>query len=297
MLNPVTATVQVPYPMPPAIGEPTREKFMAWAVKQGYPRIKFRKMTDYMVQIACYGPSLEDSWRDINPERPLITVSGALKFLLDKGLKPRFGRWFHIEVDPRPHKIEVLARDERVVYVIGSCSSPQLFKYLEDMHVVLFHAMSGPHTREWVAANDPGQVLVAAGSTVGLTAIHVGGVFGFRHFEIHAMDGCYRGEARHAGPHGGMAHGRRPSLLDPAYTTSRMMDNANYEILAMVRNFPMFAVFHGDGLVQAQIEKANFYNAAKAGTAHADVVRRLSFEEFSPEQVVEMCRVMAPEAA
>lgn len=280
--------------MPPAIGEPIRERYMAWAVKQGYPRIKFRSMTDYRLQLACYGPSLADSWQDINPERPLITVSGALKFLLDKGLKPRYGRWFHIEVDPRPHKIDVLARDERVVYVIGSCSSPRLFKYLEGMRVVLFHAMSGPHTKEWVGIHDPGQVLVAAGSTVGLTAIHVGGVFGFRHFEIHGMDGCYRGEARHAGPHGGMAHGRRPSMLNPDYTTSRMMDNANFEIMAMLRSFPLFAVFHGEGLVQTEVERARLYNAAKAGTAHADVVRRTAYEELTSEQVVELVKTVAP---
>lgn len=283
-MEPRAVQIPVPYQMTPALSEAEREVHMAWAVKQGYPRIKYRAMTNQTMQIVAYGPSLLDTWRDINPDKPLLTVSGALKVLLEKGLEPRWGKWFHVEVDPRPHKIQVLARHERVIYVIGSCAHPKLFKYLEGLPVVLFHARSGPHTKQWVAENDPGQVLVAAGSTVGLTAIHVAGVFGFRHFEIHGMDGSFAGDARHAGPHGGIVQGQRESKLNPLYMTSRMMDNANYEIRAMLKNFPIFCVFHGDGAVQDWVGRACLQNAARAGTQHADDVRSSNFEEVSMEQ-------------
>lgn len=286
--------VAVPYPMMPALSEEVRERHMAWSVSQGYPRIKYRTMTNHTMQVIGYGPSLHDTWKDINPEKPLITVSGALKFLLEKGLEPRWGKWFHIEVDPRPHKIEVLARHEKVIYVIGSCAHPKLFKYLEGMHVVLFHAMSGPHTKTWVAENDPNQVMVAAGSTVGLTAIHVGGVFGYRHFEIHGMDGSFRGDSRHAGFHAGMVQGQRPSQINPDYMTSRMMDNANFEVKAMLKNFPIFCVFHGDGVIQDWVGKANLHNAARAGTEKADVVRNSIFKEVSIEEARELYKAGVP---
>jgi hypothetical protein len=270
--------------MAPAMSEAQREAHMAWAVAQGYPYIKFRPMTNQTMQIIGYGPSLADTWQDINPRKPLITVSGALRFLLEKGLKPRPGFWFHIECDPRPHKIKVLERHPDVVYAIGSCAHPELFKYLDGMKVALFHARSGEHTYQWVAENDPGQVLVSAGSTVGLTAIHVGGVFGYRHFEIHGMDGSFRGDSRHAGPHYGIKLGQIPSTLNPGYMTARMMENTNHEIRAMLKNFPIFCVFHGEGLVQDWIGKANLHNAARAGTAHADVVRNSQYEEVSMEE-------------
>jgi len=215
--------VPVPYPMAPAVDESIREQHMAWAVAQGYPRIKYRPMTDQTMQIIGYGPSLADTWPDINPAKPLITMSGSLRYLLERGLTPKWGRWFHVEVDPRPHKVAALERHPDVIYLIGSCAHPKLFKFLEGMKVVLFHARSGPHTKAWVREHDPEQVLVAAGSTVGLTAIHVGGVFGYRHFEIHGMDGSFRGDARHCGPHGGIVHGQRASLLNHEYMTSRMM--------------------------------------------------------------------------
>jgi hypothetical protein len=286
--------VAVPYPMAPALDEAQRERHMSWAVSQGFPRIKQRPMTRYTMQIAAYGPSLADTWQDINPLRPLITMSGSLQFLLEKGLKPRWGRWFHVECDPRPHKIRTLPRHKDVVYVIASCAHPKLFKHVEGMHVVLFHAISGPHTKQWVAENDPGQILVGAGSTVGLTSIHIGGVFGFRHFEIHGMDGSWRGEARHAGPHYGFVHGQRPSQINPAYTTSRMMDNANFEIRAMLKHFPLFCVFHGEGVVQDWVGKAGLHNAARAGTPQAHVVRDLDYEEVSPEQARELLEAGMP---
>lgn len=284
MIEPSTKKVKVPYPISIALGEEARERHMAWAVAQGYPRIKYRPMTNQTMQIIGYGPSLVDTWRDINPDKPLITMSGSLKFLLEHGLEPRWGRWFHVEVDPRPHKIKVLAKHKGVIYLIGSCAHPDLFKYLEDQHVVLFHARSGDHTWQWVAENDPGQVLVSAGSTVGLTAIHVAGVFGYRHFEIHGMDGSFKGDARHAGPHAGIVQGQRPSEFNPGYMTSRMMENANYEIKAMLKNFPLFCVFHGEGAVQDWVGKANLHNAARHETPHAAAVRGSDYVEISREE-------------
>ena len=292
--KPVLTKVAVPYPMPPAMNEDQRENHMAWAVKQGYPRIKYRPMTEQTMQIIAYGPSLADTWQDINPDKPLITMSGSLKFLLEKGLKPRYGHWFHAHVDPRIDNLDVVVRHEKVIYLMGSCSHPKMFKMLEGMKVVLWHGLSGGHTKQWVAENDPGQVLVAAGSTIGLSSIHVGGVFGYRHFEIHGMDGSFKSDTRHAGPHGGIKHGQIPSVLNPDYMTSRLMDNANVEIQAMLRNFPLFCVFHGDGVVQDWVGKANMHNAARAGTPHADEVRTSKYEEVSIEEMRSLYRAGVP---
>lgn len=294
MIEPVEVKISVPYPMPAALSEDHREEHMRWSVSQGFPRIKYRSMTSQTMQIIGYGPSLADTWKDINPDKPLMTMSGSLSYLLEKGLKPKFGRWFHVEVDPRPHKIKVLARHEEVIYLVGSCAHPDLFKYLDGMKVVLFHARSGDHTKQWVAQNDPGQVLVSAGSTVGLTAIHVGGVFGYRHFEIHGMDGSFRGEKRHAGPHAGFVQGQRPSMINPDYMTSRLMDNTNFEIRAMLKNFPVFCVFHGDGVVQDWVGKADLHNAARAGTEKAKQVRTSDYEEVSIEEAEALYKAGLP---
>ena len=279
--------VKVPYPMPPALNEEQRERHMAWSVSQGYPRVKYRTMTDETMQIVAYGPSIEDTWQEINPDKPLITMSGSLQFLLGKGLKPRYGRWFHAHVDPRSDNLAVVERHKDVIYLMGSCAHPKMFKLLDGMKIVLWHAVSGAHTKTWIEQNDPGQVLVAAGSTIGLSSIHLGGVFGYRHFEVHGMDGSFKGDARHAGPHGGIVQGKRPSVVNGAYQTSRLMDNANLEVQNMLRVFPLFCVFHGEGVIQDWVRKANLHNAAVHGTPEAQNVRNGRYIPISYEQAKE----------
>lgn len=269
---------KVPYPMPPALSEEKREEFMAWAIKQGAPRLRAFPIGDETLTIVGYGPSLEDSWQKIKP--PVLTTSGALNFLLGKGMVPKFGDWFHCDVDPRPHKLDFIRPPHRdVVYLMGSVCNPKSWKLLREAKVrhYLWHAVSGDHTLQWVHENDPGTVLVGAGSTIGLSAIHLGGVIGFRKFELHGYDGSFKDGRRHAGPHGGVVHGEMPSTLNPAYMTSRLMDNSNVEMTNHLKNFPIFCVFHGDGLMQDWVRKANLHNAAVDGTPQAEVVRRLLY--------------------
>jgi hypothetical protein len=241
-------------------------------------------MTHSRIQIIAYGPSLRDTWREIDPGAPLITMSGALKFLLEQGLKPVKGVWFHTDVDPRPHKFSVVPRHDDVVYLIGSCANPNLFKHLDGCKVALYHAFSGPHTPVWIRENDPNQLIVSAGSTIGLTSIHLGGIMGYYHFEVFGMDGSFQGKDRHAGPHLGIAHGQIESTLNPGWKTSRLMENTNHEIVAMLKNFPIFCVFHGDGLVQDWVGKAKLHNAARHGTPEAETVRAGRYALISLDQ-------------
>ena len=294
MIDVPLTKIAVPYPMPPALNEDQREKHMAWSVAQGYPRIKYREMTEQTMQIIGYGPSIADTWKEINPDKPLITMSGSLQFLLQKGLKPRYGRWFHAHVDPRSDNLGVVERHKDVIYLMGSCAHPKMFKLLDGMKVVLWHAVSGKHTKTWVEEHDPGQILVAAGSTIGLSSIHLGGVFGYRHFEIHGMDGSFKGDARHPGPHGGMVQGKRPSIVNEAYQTSRLMDNANVEVQNTLKVFPIFCVFHGDGVIQDWVSKAGLHNAAIHGTPQADSVRNGKYVPISMDDARELHRQGMP---
>jgi hypothetical protein len=200
-------------------------------------------------------------------------MSGSLKFLLEQGLKPRYGKWFHCHVDPRTDNMPCIARNEDVVYLIASCAHPLYFQALDGLKTVLFHAASGGHTSTWIAEHDGNQLMTAAGSTVGLTSMHVAGIMGYYHFEVYGMDGGFKGEARHAGEHHGIKHGARESVFHPPWMTSRLMDNANVETGAMLANFPVMCVFHGTGLMQDWVSKSTLPNVACHGTEKADAVR------------------------
>ena len=132
-----------------------------------------------------------------------------------------------------------------------------------------------PETEGWIAEHDLGEGIIRPGSTVGLSAIHVGGMLGYRHFEIHGMDGSIRDGKRHAGPHYGHPQGGYTWMAGHVkYQTSRIMSNACAEVINTFRLFPIFGVFHGSGLQQALIdEEYALENVALAGTPKANMVR------------------------
>jgi hypothetical protein len=104
------------------------------------------------------------------------------------------------------------------------------------------------------------------GSTIGLGALHLGGVLGYRHFEIHGMDGSHREGVRHAGEHFGK--GQKDDITwdvnRRTYRTSKIMANGVTETLNQLAHMPIYAVFHGDGLTQALVRKQNLPNACCA---------------------------------
>lgn len=244
---------------------------MGEALKTGFPRLQPREIEDgRSISVACYGPSLKDTWQKI--ERPIISVSGALHFLSERGVVPDY----HVDVDPRKHKVRhVTPPVDGVHYVMASCCHPDTWKSLQGQKVSLIHAYSDVTTPDWVARNDPGGFVVRPGSTVGMAAIHVGGLLGYRHFEIHGMDGSIKDGERHAGPHFGHKQGGITwAAGGKTYQTSKIMANACAEVINTLRQFPIFCVFHGEGLQQALIdEEYDLDNAALDGTPKANMVR------------------------
>lgn len=279
--------VKVPYPMPPAISEEKREEFMARAVQHNPPRIVQQPIGNGILTVVGYGPSLADTWEKIKP--PLICTSNSLKYLISKGLVPGPG-WYYAMADPRANNLDFIRNPivPEVIYLMASVCHPKVWRILQGHKVVMWHAMSGEHTPEWVRLNDPGTWLVGAGSTIGLCALHLGGFLGYRKFEVHGFDGSFRGDKRHAGEHSGHDQAQMPSTIDAAYTTSKIMDNANVELQNTLKCFPIFCIFHGEGLMQDWVSKASLTNATVDGTVQARKLRLAEFKQVSSEEAEEL---------
>src|SRR5574343_646042 len=264
--------MKVPYKLVAAMDVESRHKQMRIALGKGYPRLQQVPIDESKsISIACYGPSLADTWQDIT--RPIISVSGALHFLAERGVIPEY----HVDCDPRPHKVRhIQPVIDGVHYIMGSCCTPKTWELLEGQKVSLVNFYMGEQTEEFLAEHDPGNPIVRPGSTVGMAAIHVAGMLGYRHFEIHGMDGSIRDGKRHAGPHYGHSQGGITwQAGGVVYQTSQIMSNACAEVVNSCRMFPIFPVFHGQGLQQALIaEEEDLPNAALAGTEKAEVVRK-----------------------
>lgn len=264
--------MKVPYKLQAAVSNAERHEQMRQAMLTGYPRLQPVPIEDgRSISIACYGPSLADTWQDIT--RPILSVSGALHFLSEKGVIPDY----HLDCDPRPHKIKHIDPPvDGVHYIMGTCCHPKTWEVLKGQKVSLVHFYMSDETEGWVSYHDPGGFLIRPGSTVGLAAMHIAGVLGYRHFEIHGMDGCIRDGKRHAGVHYGHPQGGVTWQANYVkYETSMIMSNACAEVVNSCRSFPIFPVFHGNGLQQALIaEEYDMDNVALAGTPKAEMVRK-----------------------
>lgn len=260
--------MKVPYHLIAAVGIEQRYAQMASAIARGLPRLERRLIDDSRTLcIAAYGPSLKDTWRELR--HPMISMSGATKFLVERGVIPDY----HLDMDPRKHKaMTSLPAVEGVTYLIASVCAPEYFDALQEANakIVLWHCVSSnwEADRDWVARHDGGEkeLVISTGSTIGLGAIQVGGVLGYRRFELHGMDGSFVGEDRHAGPHAGKK--QPPTFTWDAgkvtYRTSQIMANAVAETINTFRDYPIFGVFYGHGLTQALIREENLPNACCA---------------------------------
>lgn len=276
--------MKVPYQLVCAVQTEQRHSYMAKAMGHGFPMIKPVPIEDgRSISIVCYGPSLKDTWQDIKP--PMITVSGSLKFMQERGITPDY----HVDVDPRKHKTNHITPPvPGVHYIMATCCHPDTWDILKGQKTSIIHAFSADDTKTWVAQNDPNGILIQPGSTVGMAAIHIGGLLGYRHFEIHGMDGSIRDGERHAGPHYGHKQGGVTwDAGGVTYQTSKIMSNACAEMINTVRMFPIFCVFHGSGLLQALLaEEPNLPNIALAGTANADIVRKARIAYILPSSIL-----------
>jgi len=200
--------------------------------------------------IACYGPSLADTWQKLR--RPIITVSGAHDYLVERGIVPDF----HVDCDPRPHKPEMLRKPQKAtIYLMASVCHPRFWEALQGRSVRLWHLINGDdlETVAWVAQNHPVGIksMIGGGSSVGMRAMNVAAALGYRKFDIHGMD-CSFTENRHAGAHTG---GKQVETLvqagDRIFKTTKQMLQAAIEMEHFLQQQDAEIRFYGDGLMQA----------------------------------------------
>jgi uncharacterized Rossmann fold enzyme len=270
--------MKIPYSLTAAVNIETRHQHMLTALAKGYPRIQASPIDERKtLHIACYGPSLQDTWRELG--RPILAVGGATRWLAERGVVPDY----HADMDPRPHKVKCIDPPvPGVHYLMASVCHPTTWDVLKDQRVTLWHTISCYQTTmQLVNEHDPGAWVIFGGSTMGLSALHLGGLLGVRHFEVHGMDGSFRDDARHAGSHPGKP---QPANITwdaggTTYRTSQIMANAVAETMNQIHNFSMFAVFHGEGLTQALIREANLDNVCCADeTEKAARIRQATAE-------------------
>jgi hypothetical protein len=215
-----------------------------------FPMLQKRgKFLPRRASIACYGPSLADTWRELRS--PIISVSGAHDYLVERGIVPDF----HVDCGPRPHKPEMLRKPQKATtYLMASVCHPMFWKALQGRSVRLWHLINGDdlETVAWVAENHPVGMksMIGGGSSVGMRAMNVAAALGYRKFDIHGMD-CSFTKNRHAGAHTGS---KQVETLVKAgnriFKTTKQMLQAAIEMEHFLQQQDAEVRFYGDGLMQ-----------------------------------------------
>lgn len=284
--------MKIPYQLIAAVPPMERWMQMYHAIQQGLPVLQDHALDDTArLQVVCFGPSLRETWREIDPALPILTVSGALKFLAERGITPTW----HVQMDPRREQPRFVDPPvPGVHYLMASVCPPETWRVLTGQRVTLWHTNCGEGTMEFLARHAPERVegdvgysgMISGGSHVGLCALHVAGRLGFRRFEIFGMDGSFAADgSRHAADHPGKEQ-HQDTFWDAGgvtYKTTKIMANGVAEVVNAFRLYPMSGVFHGAGLQQALIREAGLDNACCAD--EVDKVRVAHHGPFIIEQV------------
>jgi hypothetical protein len=236
-----------------ALNEEKRLEHCRANIKRVSKRLREAEAHESKAAIMCFGPSLAWTWRFMAKDADVFSVSGAHKFLIDRGVVP----YAHIDCDPREHKARQFGDPHRLVrYWLASCVHPAFLDRLEGQDVSLWHLWNGDETMPLLDELEPGEWCATGGGSVGLRALTLLYALGYRDFEIHGMDCAYLGhDTRYAGKHLGKSHhDMRVRCGDRWFDTSAsLVAYAQQFFLTRQALKDATIRFHGDGLLQHMV--------------------------------------------
>lgn len=154
--------------------------------------------TDEELLIIGGGPSLEDSITEIALKQKsgakIWALNNTFRYLSERGIEPDA----HVLLDARPENIEfVPEKTTSLLLYSAQCHVSVLEKGMKAGKVVIWC----PSVAEIVKVLNEHKKLAAViqgGSTVGLKAIALSHLFGFKHIHLYGYDSSYRKEKNHA---------------------------------------------------------------------------------------------------
>ena len=135
----------------------TRDRQVVESLARIPGRLQAHADREGRIAVVCYGPSLEETWEQVRYFDNVITVSGAHKFLLDKGLTPADRKWWHclaagsiVETEDGPLKIKRLV-ENKYAGKVRSLDSSGRFVW---SRVIGWSGVSSRNTgTQWVTVN------------------------------------------------------------------------------------------------------------------------------------------------
>ena len=211
-------------------------------------------LNDEPVAVVAYGPSLSRTWEDIKGFNTVFTCSGAHRFLLERGITPKY----HIDSDPRPHKTAMLGTpSDRTTYLLASIVDPGYIDFLQSHgidKIALWHLFF--MEPEILAACPKNEWLMTGGDIVGCRLMKIARLMGYTNIHFFGFDACADKEATHADKHLNPRIRLAPiTYYDKTYITTDEWEVHAKILLEELDRMPEIKYqFHGEGLQQAMAQ-------------------------------------------
>jgi hypothetical protein len=241
------------------------------------------------IALVCFGPSLNQTWEEIKKFKYVMSCSGSHKFLREKGITPTW----HIELDPRPHKIQLIGDDisTDTEFLMASCIHPKVFDHLEkhNAKINIWHTYSGENKATLPLVYPRGDWVLTGGANVGLRAMVMCRFLGFTNLHIFGMDGSFpeTGELKHASFHPNICKNHIMAEYEGKQyaTTTAFLECARMTFHEVEQLPDCHFTFYGEGLVQDMAKKKVIKRNNKVGIAfHTSAV----ISELYRKQNIEM---------
>lgn len=225
-----------------------RDEHIRLSVRRPVGRLSVTELRrDGPVAVVGFGPSLKKTWEQVRDFKYIISCSGSHKFLIARGIIPTW----HVEVDPRPHKVELLGTPHKdVEYLIASCCSPALFDHLAGYNVKIWHVFDA--TDDGIRLLPSDEWAITGGCDVGLRSLTNAAFLGFRDLHVFGIDGCEESGVRHAAEHPNekataciVKHGEKEFITTAGLLLAAKQVFHELDMMPVVK-----VTFYGDGLVQ-----------------------------------------------
>jgi hypothetical protein len=165
------------------------------AIDRGLEEFGPSDVHDKEICIVGSGPSVRGQIKKIrslkNKGCMVLAVKGAHDFLMEKNIVPHAA----LAVDPQPHIVKCFRKNlsgnhiVRPVYLIASQCCPEVFDYLSDQRVILWHLLASS-SHEFLK----GRPQIGGGSTSGSRAVVLAYMMGFRKMHLFGFDSCLQGK-------------------------------------------------------------------------------------------------------
>lgn len=170
-----------------------RLEYIKSSVDRGLEEFGHSNPHEKEICIVGSGPSVKYQIKKIRKLKKkgcmVLAIKGAHDFLIKHKIIPHAA----LAVDPQTHIVSCfrkkLPKGEGPVYLLASQCHPEVFDYLSDQRIILWHLLAAS-SAEFLK----GRLQVGGGSTSGSRGIVLAWMMGFRKIHLFGFDSCLEGD-------------------------------------------------------------------------------------------------------